>query len=238
MSLPAPISGTNYALVFDDEFTGSSINTANWKTVSPWTSPVSSTWSEFSYSSANVVVANSLCTIEALSKSSRGRHNKSASWTGGIIQTNGLHQWQYGFFEASVLLPAGAGFWPAFWVLCVDNANGDIDEIDIMEFLGDGVSSVYQTVHYNPDNQQQVVSENANWTSAYHLFQMLWTASTVTFYIDNVETASYAVSIDTPCYLMLNFDVGDSSDWSGGVSSSTPSPAYYNIDYVRVYQLP
>lgn len=59
MSLPAPISGTNYALVFDDEFTGSSINTANWKTVSPWTSPVSSTWSEFSYTAVYPGVAHS-----------------------------------------------------------------------------------------------------------------------------------------------------------------------------------
>ena len=53
---------------------------------------------------------------------------------------------------------------------------------------------------------------STNWTSGYHLFQMLWEPGQVTFYIDNVETASFTTNVPAePMYLMLNFDVGGPS---------------------------
>ena len=77
----------------------------------------------------------------------------------------------------------------------------------------------------------------------WHLFQALWSPGQVTFYIDNVQTASYATGIPSQSMvLILNFDVGP---WSGTSppsylypNSSTPTTAAMNIDYVRVYQQP
>ena len=69
------------------------------------------------------------------------------NWTGGILSTNGLHQFEYGFVEAYAKLPAGQGFWPAIWLY---GSNPSSDELDMMEFLGGDVTHVYQTMHDAP----------------------------------------------------------------------------------------
>jgi beta-glucanase (GH16 family) len=230
-TLPSPIAGTNYQLVFDDEFNGTSINPANWNEVGPWGHPVASSWANFSYPSlsgnrSNVSVANGSATITA--------RESGSNWTGGILSTNGLHQFEYGFVEAYAKLPAGQGLWPAIWMY---GSNSSFDELDIMELLGSDVTHVYQTMHENSGAIEQVAPANTNWTSEYHLFQMLWEPGQVTFYIDNVETATFTQNVPAePMYLMLNLDVGGPNNWGGAPSSSTPTTATFNVDYVRVYQ--
>ena len=49
-TLPAPIAGTNYQLMFDDEFNGTSINPANWDEVGPWGEQVASHFGQFQLS--------------------------------------------------------------------------------------------------------------------------------------------------------------------------------------------
>jgi len=238
-NLPPPISGTNYQLVFDDEFNGTSIDASKWNQVGPWGLPVASHWSgHFTYPSfsgnfSNVSEANGLATITI--------HNTGGgpggTWTGGVLSTNTAKYFTYGFFEARVKLPAaGNGIWPAFWLV---GGNG---EIDIMEFFGYDATTIPQTLM----PQHQVRSSNADWTQDYHLFQALWTPTRVTFYIDNVQTGSFASPAVTipaqPMTMILNFDVGP---WAGSnppsylyPNSSTPTTAAMNIDYVRVYQQP
>jgi len=238
-TLPSPIAGTNYQLVFDDEFNGTSIDASKWNQVGPWGLPVASPWSgHFTYPSfsgnfSNVSEANGLATITI--------HNTGGgpggTWTGGVLSTNTAKYFTYGFFEARVKLPAaGNGIWPAFWLV---GGNG---EIDIMEFFGYDATTIPQTLM----PQHQVRSSNADWTQDYHLFQALWTPTRVTFYIDNVQTGSFASPAVTipaqPMTMILNFDVGP---WAGSnppsylyPNSSTPTTAAMNIDYVRVYQQP
>jgi beta-glucanase (GH16 family) len=227
-TLPAPIAGTNYQLVFDDEFNGTSINTAKWNEVGPWGQPVSSTLPGEKYLASNVTETPGLATITA--------QTPGSTWTSGILSTNGLEQFQYGFIDVRAKLPASAGFWPAIWMY---GANSSSQELDIMEFLGTDVTQVYQTMHEASGAYEQVASTSTNWTSSYHDFEMLWEPGQVTFYIDNVETASFTTNVPSEAmYLMINFDVGAATDWSGGANASTPSPAQFDIQYVRVYQIP
>ena len=81
-TLPAPIAGTNYQLVFDDEFNGTSINPANWNEVGPWGAPGCIDLGQFQLSSAasNVSAANGLATITA--------QKSGSNWTGGILSTD------------------------------------------------------------------------------------------------------------------------------------------------------
>ena len=224
-TLPSPIAGSNYQLTFDDKFNGTSINPANWNEVGPWGKPVASTAANFSYNTSNVSEANGV----AITAQESG-----GNWTGGILSTNGLYQFEYGFVEAYAKLPAGQGFWPAIWMY---GSNSSSDELDIMEFLGGDVTHVYQTMHESTSALEQVAPTSTNWTSGYHLFQMLWEPGQVTFYIDNVETASFTTNVPAePMYLMLNFDVGGPNNWGGAPNSSTPTTATFNVDYVRVYQ--
>ena len=71
-------------------------------------------------------------------------------YTSGRIKTQGLFDQQHGRIEARIKLPAGAGLWPAFWML-----GSNIDEvpwpgcgeIDIMEFVGQRPEEVFGTLH-------------------------------------------------------------------------------------------
>jgi beta-glucanase (GH16 family) len=233
-----------YQLVFDDEFNGTSVNTTTWNLEGVWGGPVSSTNPNFSYSTSNVTEGNGLLTITAL--------NSGNSWTGGIISTTNINSpftFQYGFVEVRAQLAAGQGFWPAIWLIGSPTADGLLpnapnvdDEFDIMEFLGGNVTDVYQTYHWEKSlavasQQQQVVVTNANWTTGFHIFQMLWQPGKITYYIDGIQTASSTKNVPSnPMYLIINFDVGGPNDWGGGPNSSTPSPAYLQIDYARIYQ--
>lgn len=233
-----------YELVFDDEFNGTSVNTTTWNLEGVWGGPVSSTNPNFTYSASNVTEGNGLLTITAL--------KSGTSWTGGIISTTNISSpftFQYGFVECRAQLSPGQGFWPAIWCIGSPTADGllpnapDVDnEFDIMEFLGGNVTDVYQTYHWEKSlavasEQEQTVVYNANWTSEFHIFQMLWQPGRITFYIDGVETASSTKSVPSnPMYLIINFDVGGVNDWGGAPNSTTPFPAYLNVDYIRVYQ--
>ena len=133
--LPSPIAGTNYHLVWSDEFNGTSIDASKWQKVG-WGWPVASSWPNFSYNTSNVSEANGNATITV--------HNTGGgpggTWTGGILSTQEIRTYQYGFFEVRAKLPHGPGFWPAIWLY----NSGSAEELDIMEFLGKDVTTVYR----------------------------------------------------------------------------------------------
>jgi len=130
-----------------------------------------------------VSVSNGVATITA--------QKSGNSWTGGILSTDTTKEFQYGFVEVRAKLPKGQGFWPAIWLYGGSSA----DELDVMEFLGGDVSTVYQSYHFDPGGQQQASPKSSNWTDGYHLFQMKWEPGRLTYYIDNVQTASWTTSI-------------------------------------------
>ena len=226
--LPPPIAGTTYSLVWSDEFNGTSIDMSKWNLVGPWGGkPVSSTGA-FSYSASQVTEASGVVRITA-QKSGNG-------WVGGILSTDTTRTFQYGYVEVRAKLPAGQGFWPAIWMY---GDNNSLDELDIMEFLGGDITTVYQSYHFDPGGQDQVAPHNANWTADYHIFSMKWEPGHITYYVDYVQTGSWMDSIPSRAmYLMLNFDVGGGGDWGGAPNATTPSPAYVDIDYARIYQKP
>ena len=74
-TLPSPISGTNYQLVWSDEFNGTSVDASKWNKVGPWGKPVASHWANYSYLTSNVSEANGLATITV--------QKSGSNWTGG-----------------------------------------------------------------------------------------------------------------------------------------------------------
>lgn len=60
-------------------------------------------------------------------------------YTSGRINTSGRFMQTYGRWEARMKLPAGTGFWPAFWMVGGNNGCGgwpNCGEIEIMENRG------------------------------------------------------------------------------------------------------
>jgi len=113
-----------YNLVWSDEFNGTSLNAKSWNI--EVTGQVYNNELE-AYSASNVFVANGSLNLVA-----RKQTYLSKKYTSGRINTNGFHSFTYGRFEASMKLPKGKGFWPAFWLYPV-NDSLPYREIDIMD---------------------------------------------------------------------------------------------------------
>jgi len=232
-TLPAPIAGTNYQLVFQDNFPGTSVNPANQNAVSPFGHPVESSNPNFSYSASNVSVANGVATITA--QNTGGGY--TGTWTGGILNAE-THLYQYGYFSVTAKLPAGAGFCPAIWLCHTDaeaDATGTLGELDMLEATGG--NTAYQTAHTDSGQVYQAKTTNASLTTGYNTYGLLWTPTSVTYYINGVKTGSYNVAIPDQMYMIISLDVCGSNDWVGPPNASTPTTAALDISSVQIYQL-
>jgi Ca2+-binding RTX toxin-like protein len=160
-----------------------------------------------------------------------------APYLSGMINTSGDFDFKYGYVEMRAQLPAGQGFWPAFWLRWADG--GRYGEADIMEMLGQKPTFTYSTLHYNDaagSHISKVVrSTVSDLSKGFHTFGLDWTATSMTFYVDGVALGSTATpnALKTSMYIIANLAVGG---WAGMPDASTPWPGTYAIDYIKVFQ--
>ncbi|AQR61204.1 hypothetical protein BZG35_05710 [Brevundimonas sp. LM2] len=156
-------------------------------------------------------------------------------YASGLLTTAGSFTQTYGYFEIRAQLPEQQGVWPAFWLLPA-NRNGTA-EIDVFEQVGD--DSVHQTVHSSAAGSPARTGFSSLMPQAstgFHTYGVLWTAQTITWYIDGIATASVPTPADmhSPMYMLVNLAIG--GDWPGN-----PSPGFSGadllVDYVRAYSL-
>lgn len=159
----------------------------------------------------------------------------------GLVRT--WQEWSYGRVEVRAKIPFGQGFWPAIWLLPRSAPWPSGGEIDIMEARGDLPWRISSALHWGWDEaSHQYVSEayesGANFQEGYHTYAVEWDIGTVGFFVDGVEHMRVyepAVGIPgTAKSIVLNLAVG--GDYSGYPDWTTPFPAEFDIDYVRVWQ--
>ena len=163
--------------------------------------------------------------------------------------------WEYGYFEARIMLPEGKGTWPAFWMMPVGNDWNTnpwpmCGEIDIMEEVGvvpNEVSSSIHTQDYNhtigTQKTHAMTIEQAE--GEFHLYALEWTEDAITTYVDGkVQLAVTKQQLGAghnqwpfhyAFYPILNLAWG--GDWGGmnGVDESA-LPVTMKVDYVRLFQ--
>jgi beta-glucanase (GH16 family) len=220
---------TTLKLVFSDEFNGSTLNTNKWATQLQWgrTNPPELEY----YSPTALTVANGALHIKAQKKLTNGK-----PYTSGVIATYKSFKFTYGIVVARIRIPAGKGMWPALWLL--DYAWGP-SEIDITEMVGYQPSVSYMTLHYQDADGQMYTPgtyyKGPNFSTGYHIFKVDWTPAAITWYIDGVQRYRTTQHIpNKPMYLIANLAVG--GVWPGSPDSTTKFPAYYHIDYIRIYK--
>lgn len=126
--------------------------------------------------------------------------------------------------------------WPAFWLT---GANWpDPIEIDMMEGQGNGttgnVGQFCATYHWddqtNPQEQQTCGSNASYPADAWHVFGVLWTPTSVTYYYDGKELMKITSNVGTaPMLIVMSLQTGE---WGGPLR--VPSTMY--SEYVHVYQ--
>ncbi len=145
-------------------------------------------------------------------------------------------------FEMSAELPAGQGLWPAFWLL---NETHGPPELDVMENLGNNPSEIYMTDHYDPNNTDNAYGQSytgPNFSTSFNLFSLVWTPTTVSWYVNNNleysvsdTTQNPIVSPNEPMNILLDLAVGGPDGWPGAPNAQTQFPATMTVDYVRAY---
>lgn len=166
----------------------------------------------------------------------------------GIITSYESFKFKYGRVEVRAKMPAGKGLWSAVWLL---NAYYKQDqpedpEIDIMEAIGDRTTTGNHAYHDVRDNDgdgfftdytsTQFRSVISDFSLNFHTYRVDWEEGRIVWYVDDIETGRVEgdqVS-DEQMYLLANLAVGGS--FPGPADETTPFPARFEIDYIRVYQ--
>jgi beta-glucanase (GH16 family) len=227
-----------YTLTWHDDFDGPNVDTNKWNISVGYTDNGNGEL-EY-YSTGNVYITNGLLVLE----SDETLNNGQTGYTSGKVTSAGKFDQLYGWFEWSGQIPAGQGFWPAYWML---NYVAWPPEMDVMETIGTSVECNTMSLHWGPLPAGCIYpwdcghTENATYcgpdfSAGFHTFAVDWEPSGSVFYVDGVprETAGYLGNCTNTMYLIMNTAVG--GDWPGSPDSSTPFPAYNLIDYVHVFK--
>lgn len=226
-----------YHLAFSDEFSGTTLDTGKWNTLAPWgVQYYSDSHQKQAFIPEAVSVSNGLVTFTA--QPSTGNTN-GQPYASGSITTNGT--FTHGYFEARVRVPAGKGFWPAYWVTSSTRWPPEWDIFEIIDGLIYGYThpvsgGVCSFVDGAAGNDSTYTINNVY--DVFHVYGFNWTATDLYWYVDGVMTEHYVVDAaagaNDPFWLNLSLQVG--GDWPGDPDASTPFPSHMDVDYVRVYQ--
>jgi beta-glucanase (GH16 family) len=248
-----------YDLVWNDEFSGETLNTTDWNIEAHEPGWVNAEWQKYvneteNAETGNITVKDGKLVIKPIKTVDE---DGSVSYTSGRINTQNKHDFTYGRFEVRAKVPEGQGYLPAFWMMPTDeNIYGQwprCGEIDIMEVMGQDTQKAMGTIHYgNPHGQKQGenILTNGDYSSEYHTYAVDWEPGKITWYIDGQEyfsandwysttvgqgTVAYPAPFDQPFYMILNLAVGGS--WVGYPDETTDfENQAFVIDYVRAYQ--
>lgn len=223
----APPAG--YHLVWGDEFSGSSINSAKWSWGGlPWGGNYHNT-SYGSYITAEDSYLSGSGSLILRCRNNGATINGSwVPWTEGFVHSNGKFRYTYGYAEVRARFPVMKGTWPAFWTL----ADGWPPEFDIAEYFGDD-NRMHMGYAYGsccPVNWDSANLYNESFDQ-WHTYALEWGNGWANWYRDGVVRKSINASYITSqsMYLILN------SGMTWGANSSTANPNYTEFDYCRVY---
>lgn len=229
----------DWTLVWSDEFSGTSVDPANWNFETGGGGWGNNEWQYYTNQPANAIVENGELQIIA-KEQTLGVYD----YTSARMITRDLHSWQYGKVEARIKLPMGQGIWPAFWMLG-DNIGQvgwpQCGEIDIMEHVNNE-EMTHGTMHWNYNGHQYYGNSTSHDPTEYHVYSIEWNESNIRWFIDGVQYHSGNIlnnvnntdEFHHPFFILLNVAVG--GNWPGYPNETTVFPATMYVDYVRVYQ--
>jgi beta-glucanase (GH16 family) len=170
-----------------------------------------------------------------VAKNARPDDPKTAgrAYTAGMLTSEPSFAQRYGYFEIKMRLPAGKGYWPAFWMLPADHAVPF--EIDIMENHGKDPGTIYCTAHWG-DGTYTLFPVQLDSVQNEHTYGVLWSREELVWYVDDVEVARTANrDLHSPMYVIAGMGVG--GNWGGNPDANTKFPAEMLVDYVKVYRI-
>ena len=242
-------SAESWNIAFRDEFDGDAVDDSRWMACYWWDRDGCTNegnnelqW----YLPAHRSVEDGTLRLEAVEDPIEASDGVTYQYRSGMV-TTGRSEYQldaplnfaftYGYVEARMRPPVGQGLWPALWLLPASHE--ELPEIDIYEVLGDEPDNVELHMHA-PGTAEERISFGGSYAvedndDGWHVVAVDWRPGEVVWFVDGVERFRVRSLVpDEPMYLLANLAVG--GDWPGAPDESTPFPAAFEIDYIRVWQ--
>lgn len=228
--VPPLAAGKQWKLVWQDEFEGQQLDESKWNRLGDSPRRDGFWIKEDAYLSGKG-------TLLLRTKKDGDRY------TCGAVNTRGKYEKAFGYFVARCKIPREQGHWSAFWMMApgvstVGNEGRDGTEIDIVEMpWRDGMLTM--NLHwdgYGKEHKSAGIQVKVPETmDGFHEYGLVWTPTEYVFYVDAYEvwrTAAGGVS-QVPEFLKLTNEIGT---WAGDIRKAQ-LPDFFEVDYVRVYDL-
>ena len=232
-------------LVWSDEFSGSTISSANWGFDLGGGGWGNNELENYTNRPENARILNGVLVIEARRESLGGSQFTSARMKTQGKQSFGINTW----VEARIDAPQGQGIWPAFWML--GNSITTVGwpscgEIDIMEIQGQNPFRNFGTIHWADPGGNHVsfggiFNSSTSLSAGFHTYAISRTGSSIKWYVDRVQYAEANIAgginstseFQGPFFILLNLAVG--GNFVGSPDGSTVFPQQLQVDWVRVW---
>ncbi|GKQ49662.1 family 16 glycosylhydrolase [Bradyrhizobium sp. Ce-3] len=264
MALAAPAGFTSSNLVFQESFTGTTLD-SYWHNYI--TSRAANGWAWNSYGAggsgpggpydadydmpSQVTVSNGVLNLTAVKQSVTGKNQgtvQSFPITSGAVSSYGNLEFDGGYLQISMKAPSGDGAWPGLWLMPgAGSSSGDNFEIDIQEggYTGNGPANQAFTWHLHTPSGTVggTVNTGIDLTAGFHTYGINWVpGQSITWYLDGRQIAtvtSAQVPIpNEPMQLIMSNQVANSNaaGWHTALDSSTPSSMPMQIDEIQLYR--
>jgi licheninase len=249
---PPPLAGWTYT--FNDDFTGTALDTTKWTAVDSGVTPESYGLGGTCFDPAQVAVAGGNLVLSAdrvaTPETCPGGDWGPREFSSGMIWTNDKFSQREGRFEVRMQTPDLKGAWPAFWTWSQSAADDNVwSEIDVMEAYDYGsftdvAPNLHDVGNINPPTNCAV----ANFNTAMHTYAVEWTATSIKMIYDGTVCHEFtgwtSTSGGPPApfnrahYLILNLTVGMPFG-TGGETRTVPEAGWTGsdmlVDYVRAW---
>ena len=213
-----------WELVWSDEFDGTALDASKWR-------PAGDGLRRGGYWDAgNAVVQDGFLYLRT-DYQENGRFGPG--WYSGAIETRGLYEKAYGYFECRCVCPGAAGLWGAFWMFAhgvgtIDGSGNDGAEIDVFEspmyahpnkLKRDCVTHTIHFDGYGADHQSTMLGtyKAENPYTQFNTYGLEWNENECIFYINGVETdrigGNYVSQVKE--WLLLTVEVGGTNGVPG-----------------------
>ena len=245
-------------LVWSDEFDGETLDTAKWRLCCSADAEIPAVRRGSYWTTDMASVKDGRLHIRTEYYPNGYLNNGKPGWYSCGLDTNGLFEQTYGYFETRCILPKGSGMWAAFWMQSntmkhVDGGGTDGAEIDVMEapfyanrFNKKVTSNIHIDGYGEAHQSKKVCNAYVLFNDPYEDFNtygMEWNEKGYTFYINGIKTgkSDFGGASQVPEYLLLSVEVGGENavpaeSWAGEALTPDSIATDFIIDYVRVYQ--
>nr|WP_329905165.1 glycoside hydrolase family 16 protein [Porphyromonas pogonae] len=232
----------HWEITWQDDFSGSELNTACWSKIprgtSDWNKHMSDNDHCYELKDGKLILKGIKNTVDPT--------DKSKYLTGGVY-TKTKKNIKYGKVEVCARFEHARGAWPAIWMLPETGEWPLGGEIDIMEHLNHD-KKVYQTVHsYYIDKLFMRLYPKYHTTAPfkvneYNVYGVEISPTELKFYVNGSLTFEYPridtklkgqYPFGTPFYLLVDMQLGGS--WVGAVKDKE-LPVNMYIDWVKFYE--